>query len=134
MKGVVFIRIYVAAHTTHVSGLRSEEVYAVKPEAVCSPDEVWRSDEVLVEHVSFVSIGRTRIHGWLFMPARPKYGALLYLPGYSAATYMDVLMGVYRQLATAGFVVFGIDPRGQGAVRPPISRRRRQVTDGISSP
>ena len=88
---------------------------------------------MLVEHVSR-SVSEEHGFTAAFHAGSPGTGTVV-SAGYSAATYMDVLMGVYRQLATAGFVVFGIDPRGQGASKAAHQPSEEgKLLTGISSP
>lgn len=111
------------------------ELRTVSLRDTTEPDLEWSSSEITVEHVTYQSLGNACVHGWLFIPNGPKRGALLYLPGYNASTHTDLLMRVYRQMAAAGLVLLGVDPRGQGAskaVHPPAPDGK--LLTGISSP
>lgn len=111
------------------------DLLATPLEDTSEADPTWSSCQVMVEHVTLTSLGRVRIHAWLFTPRKSPYGALLYLPGYSASTHTELLMRIYRQMAAFGFVLLGLDPRGQGAslaAHPPGPGGK--LLTGIASP
>lgn len=111
------------------------EVLSTPIADTCEVDPAWSSSQVVVEHVTLASLGQARVHGWLFTPSKARHGALLYLPGYSTLTHTELLMRIYQQMAAFGFVLLGLDPRGQGASRaahPPVPEGK--LLTGITSP
>jgi cephalosporin-C deacetylase len=113
----------------------TREVFAVPTGATVRIEPNWDSPHVRVEHVTLASSDNIRIHAWLFTPKRAEHGTLLYLPGYSASSCTGTLMRIYQQIASFGFVLLALDPRGQGASRavcPPHPVGK--LLTGIASP
>lgn len=114
-----------------VAGVEGED-----PAPLKEPDASWTDSGLQVERVTLRGVGGVRFYGWLLRPmAAAVHGALLHLPGYSATMYDPLRMGINAQIARSGFLVFAIDPRGQGASRAgALLASEGKLLTGIHSP